>query len=202
MPQLSRGSASGDSTDQSLLDRVKAQEELAWNCLVDLYGPLISNWCGRLVHSRDDRADLFQEIFLAVHRGIGGFRKQPGHSFRGWLLTITGNKVRDYFRRQKARPEVPLDPNAQIAAWESSLRELEEQEQSAAAASTKDILHRALPLLQARFTPQVWQAFWRTTIDGRPAPEVAAELNMKPDAVRQAKARVLQRLRQELRDLL
>ena len=64
------------------------------------------------------------------------------------------------------------------------------------------LLHRGLELVRADFEERTWQAFWRCTIEGHPAAEVAADLGMRVDAVYQAKARVLRRLRQELGDLL
>ncbi|TXT29049.1 MAG: sigma-70 family RNA polymerase sigma factor [Planctomycetota bacterium] len=46
-----------------------------------------------------------------------------------------------------------------------------------------------------------WQAFWRVTVDGLSATEVANELGMKSGTVRVAKSRVLQRLRKQLGDV-
>jgi hypothetical protein len=41
-------------------------------------------------------------------------------------------------------------------------------------------------------------AFWRSVVDEQASTTVAGELSMTPNAVRQAKARVLERLRQAL----
>ena len=72
--------------------------------------------------------------------------------------------------------------------------------ESAPADSNSDIVlvRRAVTMLRDEFEPHTWQAFWRTTVDGRPAPEIADELDMTPVAVRQAKHRVLKRLREFL----
>ena len=48
---------------------------------------------------------------------------------------------------------------------------------------------------------RTWQAFWRTAVEGQAPKNVAAELGVRPDAVRMAKSRVLRRLRDELPDL-
>jgi RNA polymerase sigma-70 factor, ECF subfamily len=48
---------------------------------------------------------------------------------------------------------------------------------------------------------KMWQAFWRVVVEGRAAPDVAAELSMQPGAVRVSKSRVLARLRKELGDV-
>ena len=64
------------------------------------------------------------------------------------------------------------------------------------------LLHRALDLIRPEFAERTWQAFWRMTVDGRTAAEAGAELGLAPNAVHQAKFRVLRRLRQEMAGLL
>ena len=63
------------------------------------------------------------------------------------------------------------------------------------------LYHRALEFIRDGFEDRTWQAFWKTVVEDRSAADAAAELGMTPGAVRVAKARVLQRLRKELRDL-
>ena len=47
-----------------------------------------------------DGADIGQEVFIAVHRGIRDFDPhRPGATFRGWLWRITINKLRERARR-------------------------------------------------------------------------------------------------------
>jgi RNA polymerase sigma-70 factor (ECF subfamily) len=64
------------------------------------------------------------------------------------------------------------------------------------------LVRQALNMIRGDFQEQTWRAFLRTAVDGRPAPEVAAELGMTKRAVRQAKYRVLQRLREEFDNLI
>ena len=59
----------------------------------------------RIPGTREDTADVFQEVFHAVARHLGDFRRdQPGASFRGWLRVITRNKIRDHFRDRAGAP--------------------------------------------------------------------------------------------------
>jgi RNA polymerase sigma-70 factor (ECF subfamily) len=48
-----------------------------------------------------DRDDLFQEIFVRVHRQAGSY--DPARPLHPWLFTVVANAVRTYFRRQKRR---------------------------------------------------------------------------------------------------
>ena len=62
----------------------------------------------------------------------------------------------------------------------------------------RGLFGRAVSLIRDEFEPRTWQAFWLTAVEGRTPTEVSAELGMSPGAVRVAKSRVLQRLREEL----
>ena len=105
-PDVTYGSVG--STSSSLLDRVKVRDEAAWRRLVSVYGQLVLYWCRCAGIRREDRVDVCQEVFRAVAANIDGFRHdQPGDTFRGWLRTITRNKVADHFRRQNRQPAAP-----------------------------------------------------------------------------------------------
>ena len=60
------------------------------------------------------------------------------------------------------------------------------------------MLRRALNLARAGCEERTWKAFWRTTVDGLSATSVGEELAMTPEAVRNAKWRVLRRIKDEL----
>jgi hypothetical protein len=63
------------------------------------------------------------------------------------------------------------------------------------------VVARALKQIQSGFQASTWLAFWRVVSDGQSPTVVAEELGMTAAAVRQAKSRVLRRLRQQLGDL-
>ncbi len=55
--------------------------------------------------------------------------------------------------------------------------------------------------MRESFDPRSWRMFWETTIIGRDAAEVAKEMDVSRWAVYKARARVLQRLQQEMKGL-
>jgi DNA-directed RNA polymerase specialized sigma24 family protein len=59
-----------------------------------------------------------------------------------------------------------------------------------------------LELVQTTVEPQTWQAFWRMTIDGQKAAQVADELRTSAQAVYVANHRVRRKLRQEFEGLM
>jgi RNA polymerase sigma-70 factor (ECF subfamily) len=190
------------STSSSLLDRVQAQDQDAWQRLVNLYSPLVLYWCRRAGVPRDDRADVFQEVFRSLWRHIKGFQRERTGSFRAWLRSIVQTRVADYFSKRD-KGEVAAGGTD---AYRRILEVPDDPETSQSASLTPNeetlVLRQALAIVQPEFEQKTWQAAWRTTIDGRSATEVAEELGMTPAAVRKAKSRVLQRLRAEMEELL
>ncbi len=196
--------AAGGSTSRSLLVRARSNDKEAWDRLVGLYAPLVIYWCRRWNLPEDDTADVFQEVFRAVATHLGGFRKErSGDSFRGWLRTITRSKISDHYQKLTREPKgvggsaaliklasLPEPPPPDIDDDETELE------------ARDGLVRRALDQIRVHFQVNTWNAFWRVAVDGQPANEVADELSMSPGAVRVAKSRVLQRLREELGDLI
>ena len=185
------------STSLTLLDRARREDPEAWRRLVQLYGPTVFGWCRQSALQASDAADIVQEVFRAVWAGIGGLRKdRPADSFRGWLWTITRNKLRDHLRRCALRPVAPggTDAYQQLQQLPDVPREATRLEED------RSLTHRALQLIRAEFEDRTWEAFWASAVEGCSADDIARDLGMTKGAVRQAKYRVLQRLRQDLCD--
>jgi RNA polymerase sigma-70 factor (ECF subfamily) len=196
----SNGQGSGGSTSRSLLSRLKTDDAAAWNRLVVLYAPLVHHWCRQFGLPTREAADVLQDVFQAVALNLNRFhRDAPGDSFRGWLRTITRSKVMDHFRRRSGQPEAAggteaLQRLGQLPAPEEGTDEHSLAEQ----APVRTLFETALGLIRPEFEDRTWQAFWRTAVDDQRAPDVGKELGMSAGAVRVAKCRVLQRLREEL----
>ncbi len=194
--------AQDSGTSLSLLQRIRQGDATGWNRVVELYSPLIYHWCRRWGVEGADADDVLQEVFQAASQSIGEFRRErAGDTFRGWLRAISRHKILSFWRGRSRQPEA--------AGGSEAWRRLEEapepdeaSEDVVDAEQTSALFHRALGLLRGEFAERTWQAFWRATVDGQPAPAVAEELGMTANAVRMAKSRVLHRLREELGDLV
>jgi RNA polymerase sigma-70 factor (ECF subfamily) len=195
------GEHASTATSRNLIDRVKAGDEAAWDRLVDLYGPLIYRWCRRWDLPDQEIADIFQDVFQAVATHIASFRKEkPGDTFRGWLRIIAANKVRDHFRKWGREPGGVGGTDAQIRLATLPAAELSGDD-SRNEGDDPILFRRLLEQIRAEFEESTWQAFWLTATEGRSPKEVAIDLKMTPGAVRVAKSRVLQRLREELGEI-
>lgn len=188
-----------ESSSKSLIRRVQKNDRLAWERLSSLYGPVVYDWARRQGLQPNDSADVMQDVFTALMNNIADFAHAG--SFRGWLWTVTRNKVRDHFRRQ-----MELDMAAGgTAAYDRMLQLPESPPQIDSTTGQQEVsgVHRrALELMQTDFEPQTWQAFWRTMIENQSPIDVAADLGVSKWTVYKAKARVLQRLREEFAELL
>lgn len=192
-----------DTTSLSLLDRVRGQDADGWRRLVELYSPLLYSWCRRSGLDGESSADVVQEVFAKVARSLGDFRRdRPGDTFRGWLRIITRNQLRDAARRAEREPRAAGGSTAYGQLAQLSDQDLEQSLSEHAAAEPGELFRRALELIRMNFEERTWRAFWQTTVDGRASVDVAADLGMSPGAVRQAKSKVLARLREEFQDVL
>jgi RNA polymerase sigma-70 factor (ECF subfamily) len=225
---VSQRNRPGNLTSLSLLDRVKADDQQAWQRLVGLYTPLVCHWCARWQVTGTDADDVVQEVFLAVAAGIEKFQRsrptvgappvppligsvgshtlsavtgpEATGSFRGWLGAITRNKLRDFYERRQRQPAA--QGGSDFHRLLQDIPDSTLSDDAADAAQLSDVYHRALELIRGDFETHTWQAFWRTAVDNQTPAEVAPALGMSKVAVRQAKARVLRRLKEEVGDLI
>jgi RNA polymerase sigma-70 factor (ECF subfamily) len=191
--------APGRSMTTGLLIALQGQDADAWRHLVHLYGPVVYGWCKRQGLQATDAEDVSQEVFRTVLARIADFRRgRPGDTFRGWLWTITRNKLGDHLRRRAAQPQAAGGSEAH-----DRLQQLPTDEASTTVGPEPagDLYRRALELIRSEFEETTWQAFWRVVGEGRRPADVAAELGLSLNAVYLAKSRALRRLREALGDV-
>lgn len=109
--------------------------------------------------------------------------------------------IRNYLSRTLGgpQPQGGTSIQLQLLAQPESIDEesLADSKSSSGDSSMQAILDSA----RERFDGRTWNCFWLMSMEGKSAVEVAEQLGMKPAAVRQAKYRVVQRLRSDLENL-
>jgi RNA polymerase sigma-70 factor, ECF subfamily len=186
-------------TRGSLLDRLRLRDARAWQELVELYATLVWQWCAHRRLDEHASADVVQDVFAAVSTSLPTF--QPcglENSFRRWLWTITRNKMMDHFRRQSHEPVAVGGSSARQRLELVPSDEPTDSDEPTTEQNVRGLLQRALRQVEAEFEPRTWQAFWRSTVDAISTDVVARELGILPATVRQARSRVLRRLRCQL----
>jgi RNA polymerase sigma-70 factor (ECF subfamily) len=184
---------------------VKARDQAAWERLVALYTPLIYAWCRHAGLQAADAADIGQDVFRAVARKVGDFRRErPGDSFRGWLRTITRNRILDHFSAlaAHAQPDGGTEANLRLQQVADEIETDASVTNVSDESETKLLFRRAVELIRGEFEERSWQAFWRVVVEDQAPDMVAESLGLSRNSVYLAKSRILRRLRTEFADLV
>src|SRR6056297_1031132 len=206
------------ATRLSLISRARARQADAWCELVDLYGPLVAHWSRRCGFDSHASADCVQEVFTAVYKSLGSYqaRRRAG-SFRGWLWTITANKIRDRLRVQRSHDRGrggssallglqaiadPHDPHEDdLPAPDLPVPDLPVPEiEPTSSADLRSLMRRAMAEVRTEFEEKTWQIFLRSVVDQQATQEVAEQFGVTPATVRKVRSRVMRRLRQQMGD--
>src|SRR5262245_57892074 len=187
----------GDSplTRASLLVQLRdGANHAAWREFMDLYGPVVYGFARKRGLQDADAADVTQDVLRSVSTAIGRLDYDRTHgTFRGWLFTITRNKVFNFLSARRIRPQASgdsttnrmldshPDSNDASEAWE-----LEYQRRLASIAMEK---------VRNEFQENTWRAFHMTAVEGQPAGDVSRLIGMSTGAIYVARSRVLARLK-------
>src|SRR5262245_5352128 len=169
-------------TRASLLVQIRdASNHGAWREFVRLYGPVVYGFARKRGLQDADAADLMQDVMRSVSAAIGrlDYNRAQG-TFRGWLFTITRNKVFNFLSARRIRPRGSGDTTTNRlldetpgGADESGAWELEYQRRLASLAMER---------IKSEFQESTWKAFCLTAVDGAAAGDVARQVGLSPGA--------------------
>ena len=193
--------------DQSPLTRASLLVQLrdggnntAWHEFVQRYGPVVYGFARKRGLQDADAADIMQDVLRSVNHSIArlDYDRQRG-SFRGWLFTITRNKIFNFLAARKARPKSSGDTatNKLLETHQSDSEDADKWELE----YQRRLAGIAMNQVKQEFQASTWQAFWLTAVEGKPADEAARITRLSPGAVYVAKSRVLARLKEVVETL-
>lgn len=184
-------------TRASLLIRLRDRtDQSAWSEFVSIYGPVIYRFARNRGLQDADAADMMQDVLRSVTGAIDRLDYDPQQGrFRGWLFTITRNRVMTLLasRKGKARGTGNSDVNQLLAAQPDQHGGLDQDWELEYRRSQTAL---AMEQVRSEFSDKVWSAFWKTAVDAVSADEAGRALQMSTGAVYVAKSRVLARLRE------
>jgi RNA polymerase sigma-70 factor (ECF subfamily) len=185
-------------TRASLLVQLRdGSNHAAWQEFVKLYGPVVYGFARKRGLQDADAADLMQDVMRSVSAAIVrlDYDRNQG-TFRGWLFTISRNKIFNFLSARRIRPQGSGDTGAHrmLAAQpdgreDADAWELEYQ---------RRLTSLAMERIKSEFQEKSWQAFWLTAVEGQAASEVSQRLGLSAGAIYVAKSRVLARLKEEV----
>ena len=193
------------ATSTELLRQAKANDQTAWEQLVELYSRRMYRWCRRAGLQPADASNTVQEALQAVARKLGDFhRDRPGDTFRGWLRRITDNKIRDHFRKQgKTADSAAGGPDSQemltyLANDNQNTPNSDDTSLAAQRSPHSEQLLAVIEQVRTDVSERDWKFFWRVAVDGQSAADVGREFGVTANTVRLVKMRMLRRLRQHI----
>ncbi len=186
-------------TRASLLIRIRdGRDRDAWLQFLQVYGPVVYGFARKRGLQDADAADLMQDVMRSVSVAAQDLKYDPlKGTFRGWLFTITRNKIFNFLSKQKNRVQ---------PAGDSGARERLENHPSADGEDDWDqeyqrrVFSWAADAVRSEFQANTWHAFWQTAVEGRSPVEVGKNLKLSSGAIYVAKSRVLARLREKVKE--
>ena len=187
------------ATRASLLVRLKdGRDQEAWREFMQVYAPVVYGFARKRGLQDADAADVMQDVLRSVAAAADRLEYDPKHgTFRGWLYTVTRNKLYNHLDGRRRHPR---------GSGDSGMQERLE-EQAAPAEDGADEWDReyerrlsalAMERVRGEFQESTWRAFWLTAVEGKSAKEAGEAVSLSAGAVYVAKSRVLARLRLEV----
>jgi RNA polymerase sigma-70 factor (ECF subfamily) len=169
----------------------------AWHEFMRLYGPVVYGFARQRGLQDADAADLMQEVMRSVSAAIGRLEYDPKQgTFRGWLFTITRNKVFSFLSSRRNRPQSSGDS--------ATSRMLDEQPDPKDGSEDWELEYQrrlaalAMERVKNEFHESSWRAFLLTAVEGMAPAQAAKEIGISAGAVYVAKSRVLARIKTEV----
>ena len=188
-------------TRDSLLVQVRSPgNREAWDQFVQIYRPVIY----RLARSRGlqdaDAQDLAQQVLIAVASAIATWEKSDEQiRFRHWLRRVARNAIVNALSRR------PFDRAVGGSSAQTFLMDQHgDSPQSDAEIELeyrRELYLRAARQVRVDVEPETWRAFELTVIQEMDMDEAALALNKSIGAIYVARSRIMQRLREIIREL-
>jgi RNA polymerase sigma-70 factor, ECF subfamily len=171
MVDRARETAVSEPADDDLARAAREGDRAAFETLVARYRGRVTLFARVLLRRPEDAEDLAQESFVRAFLCLPAY--EPRGQFRSWLFGIVVNVCREHQRRERRRPEAPVEGGA-----------LEERVPAAgdlhARTSLKTAVRQAIARLPAIYrAPVVLHYLEELTVA-----ETAAILGRSPSAVK------------------
>jgi RNA polymerase sigma-70 factor (ECF subfamily) len=151
--------------DNQLILKAQKGDNVAFEQLVMRYDRHVLNIAYGYRNDRDDADDIYQEVFMRVHRGLKNFQSRS--KFSTWLYRITINVCIEFKRKAKIRDHEPLnnydDENENSFSYANVIESEEKTDQPTLENETayliKNELEKLPKQLKMAFTLKYYQGF-------------------------------------------
>ncbi|HXG68562.1 MAG TPA: sigma-70 family RNA polymerase sigma factor [Blastocatellia bacterium] len=110
--------AAHETTDESLIARVRAGDEAAFEQLFERHRLRVARVVGRFFNRPEKVEEIAQEVFTKLYFALGSYASQRGATFATWLTRVAINACYDELRRARRRQEGRMSSiSGEEAAW-------------------------------------------------------------------------------------
>ena len=181
--------------DHELIRDAREGSASAFEQLVCRYDARVLAMALRYVGTKDDAKDIYQEVFVRVHRGLRNFRMES--EFSTWLYRITANVCLTHRAQHRKRLETTGsgaddDVLGSLASGDASAED--RMHASEISASVAKAMERLSPQQKLVFTLRHYQ--------GHKLREIASMMECTEGTVKRYLFAATQRMREELKGLV
>lgn len=187
-------------TRASLILRLRNAEDMAaWEEFTEIYGPVVFRVARRRALQAADAENLCQEVLLSVAQSVSQWvgRDDRG-SFHAWLLRIAHNAAIDMLSQRATRSLGKDGEQGQklldAASVRNDISSLIEREYE------RELFRLAADRVQQVVSPQTWQAFRLTEVEGQSVQQAAEALGTTAGHIYVSRSRVMARIKEFVKE--
>ncbi|MGE0002212.1 MAG: RNA polymerase sigma factor [Fimbriimonadaceae bacterium] len=171
-----------------LVRRCQAGDQAAWARIVDEFRSLVYGVASSAGLDQEDRAEVFQETFVALHRSID--RIENPAALGGWLAVTAGRLAVRLAGTRRAQATTDIEPLAEVLASEDRAAD-----QIASVSLDAEKIRQALEALGGKCSKLLERLYGAR---GATYEEISEELGMPVGSIGPTRARCLERLKKAL----
>ncbi|MEM1296156.1 MAG: sigma-70 family RNA polymerase sigma factor [Verrucomicrobiota bacterium] len=205
MPETKQNAESDPSADRfltrpSLIQKASSgKSSPAWDELHRFYEPFVSMVLSRMGFRGEDLADVSQQVFVKLWKGLESYESRETSRFRSWFSSIIRNTAVDWLRVHRKGPDqLSLDEPGAMETF--NLGDPSGVEQQIEEEWRSYIVDTAMERIREVFTGNAFEVFARS-LEGQTAEEISDALNVRIDSVYVLRSRVKGRLQREIQEL-
>lgn len=174
------------STNYELLRLLKNfDEQFAWSQFLDIYNPMIRNFCSR----RDLKPNEVDEVLSLVYSRLVAFFSKSDlrihTTFRGFLAKVIENEINGFLKRKQLDEWIPLDDidlNAQ--PYQLSQHDREKLDELEISLSGRLVfIATVFETVRSRVNERTWKIFWDYSVLNHSVGEVASRYDVSKSGV-------------------
>ena len=186
--------------DNELIKKTQKGDNKAFEQLVMKYDRLVLNIAYTFHNNKDDADDIYQEVFLRVHRGLKNFQSKS--KFSTWLYRITVNVCIESKRKAKKHNHEQLnnydEESENSGSFESIIDSGMKTDQSTLNNETASLIQRELNKLPK----QLKMAFTLKYYQGLKIKEISSMMNCTEGTIKSYLFTSSRKLRVKLKPIL